>query len=144
MPFWPFRRKEFGPPTAEQFVGSLISATGTAGPEKRFCVTVSDGMIQCTKHDGTVETIALSALGQVELIGTDWGPFLPDQFWVLQGTEGQRIVVPLGASGREVLLEHLQTMPGFRHDLFGEAMSLTSNIRFVVWQSNDLPGPAGP
>jgi hypothetical protein len=144
MHAWPFRRKEPGPSTPEQLLGSLISATATAGPEKDFSIVVADEVIRCTRHDRSLESIAVTALRKVELVGTDWGPFLPDQFWVLHGADGQLVVIPLGATGEEALMKVFHALPEFRYDLCSEAMCLTCSLRFVVWESEGRQDAVGP
>jgi len=51
-------------------------------------------------------------LQKVEVVTTSDGPFHPDVFWVLHGTEGG-CAVPQGATGDKQLLDRLQALPGF-------------------------------
>lgn len=71
-------------------------------------------------------------LQAVEVLTTDEGPFLPDQFWVLHGST-QGFVIPWGATGERELLRRLQELPGFRNEAIVEASSLTENNRLLCW-----------
>jgi hypothetical protein len=102
-------------------------------PERRIVVRVSDSEIVCERPDGQAERVRWEDLQQVEVVTTGDGPFAPDVFWVLHGTDGG-CVVPQGATGDRTLLERLQTLPGFDNTVFIEAMASTSDRRFMCWQ----------
>jgi len=102
-------------------------------PESRFVLRLSDSEIACERPDGKVERVAWADLQKVEVVTTSAGPFAPDVFWVLHGTEGG-CAVPQGATDNERLLERLQTLPGFDNGTFIEAMSSTDDRRFTCWQ----------
>jgi hypothetical protein len=80
-----------------------------------------------------VERVAWADLQKVEVVTTSDGPFAPDVFWVLHGSESG-CAVPQGATGDSQLLERLQTLPGFDNDALIAAMSSTSDQRFLCWQ----------
>jgi hypothetical protein len=102
-------------------------------PESRFVVRVSDTEVVCERPDGKVERVGWGDLQRVEVVTTSEGPFAPDVFWVLHGTvEG--CAVPQGASGDGDLLARLQALPGFDNNAVIEAMSSTSDRRFLCWQ----------
>jgi hypothetical protein len=67
---------------------------------------------------------------------TDEGPFAADVFFHLTG-ETSGCVVPLGATGEPVLVERLQTLPGFDNETLIKAMTSTSNQRFILWQKQN-------
>ena len=102
-------------------------------PENQFIVRVSDAEINCERPDETIERVGWSELQKVEVVTTGDGPFAPDVFWVLHGASGG-CVVPQGATGDKELLERLQTLPGFDNQVFIEAMSSSSDGRFLCWQ----------
>ena len=104
-----------------------------AGPESRFVVRLSDTEVVCERPDGKVERVGWADLQKVEVVTTGDGPFAPDVFWVLHGTDGG-CAVPQGAAGDGQLLERLQTLPGFDNRSLIEAMSSTSDRRFLCWQ----------
>jgi hypothetical protein len=101
-------------------------------PESRFGVRLSDTDV-CERPDGKVERVGWADLQKVEVVTTGDGPFAPDVFWVLHGTDGG-CTVPRGATGDRQLLERLQALPGFDNHAFIEAMSSTSDMRFLCWQ----------
>lgn len=102
-------------------------------PESRFAVRLSDTEIVCERPDGKVERVGWADLQKVEVVTTGDGPFAPDVFWVLHGTDGG-CAVPQGATGDSQLLERLQTLPGYDNHAFIKAMSSTSDRRFLCWQ----------
>ncbi len=102
-------------------------------PESRFVVRLSDSEVVCERPDGKVERVGWADLQKVEVVTTGDGPFAPDVFWVLHGTDGG-CAVPQGATGDSQLLERLQTLPGFDNHAFIEAMSSTSDRRFLCWK----------
>jgi hypothetical protein len=102
-------------------------------PESQFVVRLSDTEVICERPDGKVERVGWADLQKVEVVTTGDGPFAPDVFWVLHGTDGG-CAVPQGATGDTQLLERLQTLPGFDNRAFIEAMSSTSDRRFLCWQ----------
>lgn len=102
-------------------------------PESRFVVRLSDSGVVCERPDGTVERVGWADLQKVEIVTTGQGPFAPDVFWVLHGTHGG-CAIPQGATGDRQLLERLQALPGFDNNAVIEAMSSTSDRRFLCWQ----------
>jgi hypothetical protein len=105
----------------------------TGGPESRFIVRLSDSEVVCERPDGKVERIAWADLQKVEVITNGDGPFAPDVFWLLHGTEGG-CAIPQGAAGERQLLERLWDLPGFDMGTFISAMSSVSDRRFLCWQ----------
>lgn len=104
--------------------------------ESKWIVEVSDTCVSCTRPNGQVESLNWDDLKMVIIETTDKGPYAADMFWYLVG-EQTGCVVPLGATGEEVLVKQLQATPGFNNDAFGQATTSTSNRRFIVWQRND-------
>ena len=102
-------------------------------PESLFVVLVSDADIVCTRPDGTVERVAWADLNKIEIVTTSEGPMVPDVFWVLHGSGGG-CAVPQGATGEAQLLERLQALPGFDNAAVIEAMTCSSDRRFLCWQ----------
>jgi hypothetical protein len=102
--------------------------------EGKWFVAVSDTEISCTRPNGNVESVDWDDLRVVAIETTDEGPW-PDVFWYLAGKEAG-CVVPLGATGEDLLVERLQALCGFDNAAFAEAMSCTSNRRFIVWKRN--------
>jgi hypothetical protein len=77
-------------------------------PESLFIVEVSDAGVSCSRPDQKVESVTWDDLQCVEIVNTDEGPFFPDVFWVLHGSESG-CVIPQGATGEEQLLERLKS-----------------------------------
>jgi hypothetical protein len=105
----------------------------TGGPESSFIVRLSESEVVCQRPDGKVERVAWAELQKVEVLTTGHGPFVPDVFWLLHGTEGG-CAIPQGATGERQLLERLWALPGFDYGAFITAMSSVSDKRFLCWQ----------
>ncbi len=102
-------------------------------PESRFVVRLSDSEVICERPDGKVERVGWADLQKVEVVTTGDGPFAPDVFWVLHASS-TGCAIPQGATGEKELLERLQALPGFDNGAVIEAMSSTSDRRFLCWQ----------
>jgi len=88
--------------------------------------------VSCESPEGTIEKIQWDEIDKIEIVTTSDGPFLPDVFWVLIGTEKQ-CVVPSGATGEKQLLTRLQALPGFHNEVLISAMSCTADRHFTCW-----------
>jgi hypothetical protein len=117
-------------------LGSETSTKAKLLPESLYVVQVSDAGVACTRPDGRVEQVTWSDLRRVEILTTDAGPFAPDVFWVLHGTE-TGCVVPQGASGEPELLDRLFKLPGFDFNAAIEASSSASVRTFLCWERRD-------
>jgi hypothetical protein len=102
-------------------------------PESLSVVNVSDSGVSCLRPDGAAESLKWDDLQRVEILTTDAGPFAPDVFWVLHGSE-TGCVVPQGATGESTLLRRLQSLPGFSNEAVMQAMASTTNQEFLCWQ----------
>lgn len=117
---------------------SRFEAASNAGiaPESAWVVTLSDEGVSCTRPNGLVEMVEWNDLKAVVIVTTDEGPFAIDVMWLLVGnTSG--CMVPLGATGEGKLIEKLQALPGFNNEVMIEAMSSTTNRKFVCWEKNE-------
>jgi hypothetical protein len=101
--------------------------------ESQCVVTLSESAIYCVAPNETMENMAWADLQKVEILTTDHGPFAPDVFWVLHGSE-TRCTVPQGATGEAELRERIQQLLGFRNEAAIEAMSSTDHRRFLCWE----------
>jgi hypothetical protein len=106
-------------------------------PESLCIVRLYDSGVECTAPNGNVESVEWKDLQKIEIVTTDQGPFLPDVFWVLHGSQAG-CVVPHGSDGEKELLDRLQKLPGFRNEAVIEAMSSTENRRFLCWEKTNI------
>ena len=106
-------------------------------PESLYVVQLFDSGVSCTHPDGGVERVEWDDLQRVEIMTTDQGPFRPDVFWVLHGSE-TGCLIPQGATGEEDLLDRLGKLPGFRHEAVIDAMPSTENRRFLCWDRTSV------
>jgi hypothetical protein len=103
--------------------------------ESKWAVNVSDTQVSCTRPTGHVESLNGDDLNTVVIETTNAGPYAADVFWYLVG-EQTGCVVPLGATGEDEMVKRFQALPGFDNEAFSEAMTSTSNRKFIVWQRN--------
>lgn len=106
-------------------------------PESSWVVTLSDAQVSCARPNGLVESVAWADLIEVSIITTDEGPFAIDVMWWLRG-EKSGCMVPLGATGEDELIKRLQMLSGFNNEAMMEAMSSTSNSKFVCWEKESV------
>ncbi len=102
-------------------------------PESLYIVQISDTDVSCTSPKGRIEKVDWDDLQSVEIITTDEGPFLPDVFWLLSGSNTS-CVIPGGATGEMELLHRLQKLPGFKNEAVIKAGPSAGNARFFCWQ----------
>lgn len=103
-------------------------------PESSYVIVLDKQEIVCNRPDGTQERVSWDDLQKVEILTTEDGPFAPDRFWILHGTQSC-CVIPQGATGDAELLAQLQVLPDFDNGAVIEAMGSTSNATFVYWIS---------
>ena len=96
-------------------------------------VTFDDLGVKRLLSDGRVEEITWDELSEVCIVTTDQGPALDDVFYVLTGN-GKGCAVPSEAVGMKELLPWLQSLPSFNNEVAIQAMSCTTNAKFVCWQ----------
>ena len=85
--------------------------------------------------DGKEESLDWKDLVEVQIVTTSDGPWHDDVHWLLVGAEGRGgCAVPSEAEGSQALLARLQQLPDFDNEKVIEAMSCTSDARFVVWR----------
>ena len=109
------------------------SGPGVLDPEHRHLVRFTDSAVIHELPDGTIERVDWGDLEKMEVVTTGDGPFVADVFWVLHGGQSS-CVVPQRATGHKALLHRLQELPGFSNEAFVEAMSSTSDNRFLCWE----------
>ncbi len=102
-------------------------------PESKFIVHLSEEAVSCQRPDGQIERVEWEDLQRVEILNNSDGPFLPDVFWILSGTNSG-CVIPWGATGDRELLERLQQLPSFDSAGILSAATTTEEAMTVCWQ----------
>lgn len=82
---------------------------------------------------GDSQTLRDEELTGVAIETTDQGPFVDDMFFHLATPDGTTRI-PSETPGAELLLEHLQRLPGFDSQAVIAAAASTENRVFVCWQ----------
>jgi hypothetical protein len=104
-------------------------------PEAAFIVRIENNEIINERPEGKRERVSLSELKAVIIETNDTGPWGTDILWILVGTGQTGCVFPGGATGEKDILEAVQKLPGFDNEAFIQAMTSTSNQRFLCWES---------
>jgi hypothetical protein len=101
--------------------------------EGKWLVSVDELQITCQRPNGVIESVSWKDLKLIAIETTDEGPYVPDVFWYLVGEESGCLVA-MGATGEKDMIEKLQQLPDFDNEALVEAMTCTSNRKFVCWQ----------
>lgn len=110
----------------------------SARNRKPDTVSFDDDRVFRDLGDGRTESIRRAELEKVTVLTTDAGPWAEDVFVLLEGRAGG-CAVPQGSVGSQELIEQLLKLPGFDEKKLIEAMSSTSNARFVSWVKEHVP-----
>jgi len=91
-----------------------------------------------------VGRVCWSELVAVSIVTSAAGPWSPEFFYVLVGSDGQALVVPLERAATTGLLTRLGRLPGFDHRAVVGATSSTSSTEQLCWEGEPGEGePAG-
>lgn len=99
-------------------------------------VSVDDTGVRRLLADGTEESVTWSELSAVVVRVIPEGPWREDVFLMLAAGDGTGTAVPSGDPAANALIERLQTLPGFDHDMFVEAMTTDADKAYVVWKAS--------
>ena len=98
-------------------------------------VEFNDEQITRTGPRGKVESIRWADLDEIGIVTTDSGPWTEDAYWIFSNSSRTAgCAIANGADGLNLLLEKIQTLPGFDNEELIRAMGCTSNNKFVVWK----------
>lgn len=110
-------------------------AKANTWPEARWTVTLSDEEVRATDSAGVVATLNLSELTGVVIETNDTGPYGADVWWLLSGPDDRvAVAFPQGATGEQVVVDRLTSLPGFDLSRMMDAMRSTDNAVFPVWR----------
>jgi hypothetical protein len=112
-------------------------------PESQFVVALTNGEFTNRRPNGAAEHMRFDDLRAVIIETNARGPFAPDVWWILLAENETACIFPQGATGEDAVREKLFALPGFNMEAFIEAMSSTSNKRFLCWERGKRRGAAG-
>jgi hypothetical protein len=95
-------------------------------------VRIADGRLSVWHPVDDEVSVALADIAVVAIETDDSGPWGSDVRWVLR-TADATVVIPLGATGEDALLDWVQSQPGVDNEAIIEAMGSTTIGRFPVW-----------
>ncbi|EHY88604.1 hypothetical protein ACWGRK_18700 [Saccharomonospora azurea] len=99
-------------------------------------ISVDDVGVRRLLADGSEESITWADLAAVVVRVIPEGPWKEDVFLMLAASDGTGTAVPSGDPAADALIERLQTLPGFDHDMFVEAMTTDADKAYVVWKAS--------
>ena len=102
-------------------------------PEDDYIITLTGEYISVINPKGITETVHWADVHTILLLTTDQGPFEPDIWFVLIGTQG-KCVFPQGAPKSDEAYDHISQFEGFDFEVFIKAMSITHNEEHVLWK----------
>lgn len=94
------------------------------------------------KAGQVIARVRWSELIAVSIVATVEGAWAPDFFWVLHGSAGQQLVVPLDRAAQTSLLTRLGRLPSFDHQAVIRATSSTTSVELTCWEGE--PGDGSP
>ena len=108
----------------------------SAALEKQYVILITDDEIIVT-HKGRhyKESVKWDDIQKIEVITTDEGPYLPDFYILLHGTDGG-CAVPLGAENFDELFDRFATLQGFNYERYITATSSVDIANFIVWEKD--------
>lgn len=104
-------------------------------PEAKWVLECEGDLLCATDDKGAVRQLPKSELNGVIIETNDSGPWGADVWWLLFGRDDRvAIAYPQGATGEDVMLNYLTSLPGFDHTKMIDAMRSTTNAVFPVWR----------
>jgi hypothetical protein len=100
-------------------------------------VSVDDTGVRRQLADGSEEAVTWSELTAVVIRVIPEGLSKEDVFFMLAGANGKGTAIPSADPAADALIERLQTLPGFDHEKFIEAMTTDADEAYVVWSTED-------
>nr|WP_040919185.1 hypothetical protein [Saccharomonospora glauca] len=111
-----------------------MSLSSDSSSARSRSVSVDDTGVRRLLADGTEESISWEDLAAVVVRVIPEGPWKEDVFLMLAASDGTGTAIPSGDPAADALIERLQTLPGFDHDTFIEAMTTDADKAYVVWK----------
>lgn len=100
-----------------------------------WTVALDGARVTTTDHQGTIASMALSALTAIAIETRDTGPFAADLWWLLFGPDlTVAIAFPHDADGVDAVVDDLMSLPGFDYEAMIAAMGSTDNASFPLWK----------
>jgi hypothetical protein len=104
---------------------------------KSRSVSVDDTGVRRQLADGSEESVTWAELSAVVVRVIPEGPWKEDVFLMLAAADGTGTAVPSGDPAADVLIERLQSLPGFDNEKFVEAMTTDADKAYVVWKAEN-------
>jgi hypothetical protein len=104
-------------------------------PEDHFKVTITDEGVVVEHPKRKTEQIKWANITSIRIMTTDQGPFQPDVWLALLGSDSG-CLIPQGAKGYEEVYNIVSKYDRFDFENVIKAMSSSDNQEFLVWTRN--------
>lgn len=108
-------------------------------PEDDYIATLTDEYLRVEHPSRKAEQIAWKDIGEIYIVTTDEGPFLPDVWLVLLGN-GAGCSLPQGAPQYDAVYNLVSKYEGFDFEAVIRSALSTENARFLVWKRKPAAG----
>lgn len=115
--------------------GEFVSPDSSTAHSR--AVSVDDTGVRRKLADGSEERVDWDDLAAVVVRVIPEGLSDEDVFLMLAAADGTGTAVPSGDPAADALIERLQTLPGFDHETFVEAMTTDADQAYVVWKAGE-------
>lgn len=110
-------------------------------PEDDYTTTITDSYVELAHPKWNGGKVLWSDLNTILLVNTDEGPWLPDVWLTLIGTDSA-CRIPQGSKGYEEIYAIVSKYEGFNFENVIKSMSCTDNAEFLLWcKSYKAPEP---
>lgn len=102
-------------------------------PEDDYITIVTDELVKVEHPKWKCVWVKWEDLHTVLLVNTDEGPWLPDVWLTLVGTDSS-CRIPLGSNRFEEVYAIVSKYPKFNFENVTKSMSCTNNAEFILWR----------
>lgn len=114
------------------FFNNLFGIKSSSNPEDDFVVTITNEYVRVEHPKRKTEEIFWKDINEIRFINTDTGPFTPDIWLALIGSNSG-CLIPHGAKGCDKVYDIVSKYEGFNYDNVIKSMSSTNNEQFLLW-----------
>lgn len=114
------------------FFDKIFGKAKSGNPEDKFIVIITEEFVRVEHHERKTEEVQWSNIIEIKLINTDEGPWLPDIWLALMGTE-DGCLIPMGAKGYDEVYDIVSKYEGFNFENVIKSMACTGNEEFLLW-----------
>jgi hypothetical protein len=122
--------------TPMSFFNTLFHKNKPEHPEDYYIVTITREYFRVEHPQRKTEQVLKESIQHIKIIITEDGPWLPDVWLALIGSDAT-CLIPHGAKGFEEVYAIVSEYDGFNIKNYNKAMSCTDNAEFDLWNKNN-------